>query len=59
MDEPRSMSPPPAYIVPHADHGNPECCGLIEPRIGEQAELNLQRDLPELRHAERAHDSRR
>jgi hypothetical protein len=53
------MSPPPAYIVPHADHGNPECCGLIEPRIGEQAELNLQRDLPELRHAERAHDSRR
>jgi hypothetical protein len=30
----------PEYIVPHADHGDPECCGLIFPVLrGNSADL--------------------
>jgi transcription initiation factor TFIIIB Brf1 subunit/transcription initiation factor TFIIB len=32
--------PPPAILVPHSDHGNPECCGLILAKVrGDQADL--------------------
>jgi hypothetical protein len=31
---------PPEYIVPHADHGDSECCGLIMPEVrGDEADL--------------------
>jgi transcription initiation factor TFIIIB Brf1 subunit/transcription initiation factor TFIIB len=32
--------PPPAILVPHADHGDPDCPGLILPEVsGDQANL--------------------
>ena len=35
MDAPEDYEcqPPPAILVPHADHGDPECPGLILPEV--------------------------
>ena len=39
MDEPPVIEYP-KWMVPHADHGDPECCGLILPKMnGGIAEL--------------------
>ncbi len=30
----------PAFVVPHSDHGDPECCGLIMAQLrGDRADL--------------------